>query len=151
MEAIIINAAFCLGIEITKEIYQKLKNDSSRGGLADIKLSMGNHTEAYREVESPNIVYKIAKSSVEFDESTNELHTHFFYTNNNIVTKQLLGGKYFAFASILDMFDTISTWNYTLTTQASKMKRNHHHRRCHRYRCRQAAANVALSRCCHRR
>ena len=124
MEAIIINAAFCLGIEITKEIYQILKNDSLRGGLADIKLSMKNHTEAYREVESPNIVYKIAKSSVEFDESTNELHTHFFYTNNNIVTKQLLGGKYFAFDSIPDMFDTISTWNYTLATQASKMKRS---------------------------
>jgi hypothetical protein len=126
MEAIILNAAVILGFEITKDMYRKLKDDSPRGGLADIKLSMGNHTEAYREVESPNIVRNIAKSSVEFNESTNELNSHFFYTNNNIVTKQLLGGgEYvFAFDSIPDMFETLSVWNYVLATEKPNIKRS---------------------------
>jgi hypothetical protein len=108
MEDIIINAAGILKIGITKDIYRKLRKDLSMGGMAATKLSIGNPTEAYRMAESPNIVCEIAKSSVEFDESTNELHTHFFYTNNNIVTKQLLGGKYFAFDSIPQMLKTLS-------------------------------------------
>ena len=126
MEAIILNALVCLGIEITKETYRKMRNDSPRGGLADIRPSMGSHTEAYREVETPNIVEKIAKSSVVFDQSKNELNASFFYTKNNYITKQLLGSDtpYFAFDSITDMFETLSMWNLALVTHASNIKRS---------------------------
>jgi hypothetical protein len=51
MEAMIINAAVSLGIVSTKKTYQKLRNDSPRGGVAEIKPSIGHHTEAYRKVE----------------------------------------------------------------------------------------------------
>ena len=101
MEAIIANAAIVLAYDVTKDMYRLWKANSPRGGLADIRLSMGNHAEAYREVETPNIVQNIAKKPVEFNESTNECHAHFFYMNSSMVIRQLKGcdPPYFAFDS----------------------------------------------------
>ena len=126
MEAIIANAAIVLAYDVTKDMYRLWKANSLRGGLADIRLSMGNHAEAYREVETPNIVQNIAKKPVEFNESTNECHAKFFYTNSSMVIEQLKGcdPPYFAFDSIPNMFETLSTWNHVIATEKPNIKRS---------------------------
>jgi hypothetical protein len=69
-------------------------------GLVDFQVAMEDHTEAYREVETPNIVQNITKSSVQFNVSTKE------------VTALLLLQK--PFDSIPEMFKAVFVWNYAL-------------------------------------
>ena len=125
IESLLIVAAGHVGIRVTGAIIAKFMAESPRG-LADVHLSTGDQTvEAYREVETPGIVKQITNSSVQFDGSTNELTSYFFYSRNNFVIEQIRGpeNNYFAFDSISDMFEAVSVWNYMLATLSPEWKR----------------------------
>ena len=125
IESLLIVAAGHVGVRVTGAIIAKFMAESPRG-LADVQLSTGDQTvEAYREVETPGIVKQITNSSVQFDGSTNELTSYFFYSRNNFVIEQIRGpeNNYFAFDSISDMFEAVSVWNYMLATLSPEWKR----------------------------
>jgi hypothetical protein len=93
-----------------------IKSENVTNRLADFNVAMKDHAEALREVETPNIVQNITKSSIQINETTNEVTAYFFFTKNNIITAQLRGLKYFAFDSTPEMFKAVYVWNYALDT-----------------------------------
>ncbi len=72
----------------------------------------------------PGIVKQITNSSVQFNAVTNKLTSYFFHARNNFVIEQMRGpdNNYFAFDSILDMFDVVSIWNYMLANVKPEWK-----------------------------
>ena len=70
-------------IEILRSV-GTIKQDDIPNDLVDFNIAMEVHTTAYREVETPRVVENIAKSSIQIDESTEELPAYFFYTKTQL-------------------------------------------------------------------
>jgi len=112
IESLLLVTACHVGVRVTGAIIAKFMAESSRG-LADVQHSTEDQTaEAYREVETPDIVKQITNWSIQFNGLTNELTSYFFYSRNNFVIEQIRGpeNNYCTFDSILDMFEAVTIW-----------------------------------------
>lgn len=82
-----------------------------------------NQTNALYEINTVQMVQNIMgkrELPVLFNENTNELTAFFFYTGSKRNTEELRGLNYFAFDSIVDMFQAILAWNYLVAASKDR-------------------------------
>ena len=88
-------------------------------------------TDTYQEFESLKVVHEITRSSVVLEESAEKLTSHFFFSQSNLLVRQLRGNgnNYFAYDSLSDLFGAVYCWNAFLHAAASENPPDDHDRR----------------------
>jgi hypothetical protein len=114
-----------VGIDIVQKL-KDLRNPPPHAAVPEhfLKLSAAinaqtaaiyNQTDAHYEINTAQMVQNLMgnlQQPFRFNERTNELTAYFFYTKSKRNKVELTGLKYFAFDSVLDMFQAILAWNY---------------------------------------